>query len=101
MINNNVENSERANQIAAMFVRKRGRVSRAANFPNASGRVTPTNRTRKTSSDDNGEKPKRSRSRSINTQTDESHFQPHHYQKRRKQSRTIDEDNLSPKNATT
>ncbi len=68
-------NNDKVNQIAAMFVRKRGRVSRAANFPNTSGRVTPA-RTRKTSSDDNPDKPKRSRSRSINTQTDESHFHP-------------------------
>lgn len=76
MINNGGDgNNDKANQIAAMFVRKRGRVSRSANFPNASGRVTPA-RTRKTSSDENHDKPKRSRSRSINTQTDESHFHP-------------------------
>lgn len=91
----------KANQIASLFLkRRRGRVPRnEASYCSQSRSV----RGRKTSMDDGAAVPKRSRSRSINTQTDDRDFQNTNGgnpDRKRKHSQPVTpEAELSPKNS--
>ena len=82
--------TKKASQIAAMFVRKRGRAPASRHTPYF---TVKTSGRRRDSSDEEGCNIKRSRSRSINTQTDDRDFE-----KRPLKKNAVATDNSCPVN---